>query len=290
MTKPTEANAALRAHQQALCSLLQEFDRICTRLQIPYVLFAGTLLGAVRHQGFIPWDDDLDVMLLRSDYDRLLQQADAVLDRDRFCLQKEFSEHWPMFFSKLRLNGTACLEKYHPKDPQSHQGVYLDIFPCDNALPNELGRRLQFAASKVVIAQSLAARGYDTDSTAKRLFMAACRLIPQKPMLWLARAGRRDSAVVHSFFGAAHGYAKNVYPRAYFEQRTRLPFEGGDYPAPAQWDELLTLLYGAYRELPPPEQRQLKQHALLVDLEHSYEEYEHYRDGMTFAVHTRSIR
>lgn len=95
------------AHQQALHTLLVEFDRVCRALEIPYVLYAGTLLGAVRHQGFIPWDDDLDVLMLREDYDRFLREAPGVLDTETFFLQKEFSDHWPLFFSKLRLNGTT---------------------------------------------------------------------------------------------------------------------------------------------------------------------------------------
>ncbi len=170
--------ATLKEHQDALLSLLVEFDRVCKKLDIPYVLFAGSLLGAVRHQGFIPWDDDLDVMMLREDYDRLLREGDRVLDRERFYLQKEFTEHWPMFFSKLRLNGTTCLEKFHPRDEKIHQGVYMDIFPCDCARQSELGRKLQFAASKVVIAKSLAIRGYDTHSKKKKLFMSLCQILP----------------------------------------------------------------------------------------------------------------
>ena len=70
-----------QAHQQALLQILREFDRVCRALNIPYVLFAGTMLGAVRHRGFIPWDDDLDVMMLRSDYERFLAQAEDILDR-----------------------------------------------------------------------------------------------------------------------------------------------------------------------------------------------------------------
>ena len=152
--------ATHQSHQRMLWVILKEFDRVCKVLDIPYVLFAGTMLGAVRHKGFIPWDDDLDVMMLREDYDRFLQKADSVLDRKKFFLQKEFSEHWPMFFSKLRLNGTTCLEKYHPRDKKVHQGIYIDIFPCDAALGSEAGRRLQFLASKVVIAKSLDSANY----------------------------------------------------------------------------------------------------------------------------------
>ena len=277
-------------HQKALLSLLEEFDRVCKKLHIPYVLFAGTMLGAVRHQGFIPWDDDLDIMMLRSDYDRFLKEADKVLDREKFFLQKEFSDHWPMFFSKLRLNGTTCLEKYHPKDVKSHQGVYIDLFPCDDGAKSHLGRKLQFYASKIVIAKSLDRRGYETDSRKKKLFMAACRLLPTKPFLKFVKKGESGGAWLHSFLGGASGFQKSVYPRCWFAERTELTFEGKRYPVSAHYDQMLTTLYGDYMTLPPEDQRAIKQHAILIDLENSYEQYEHYRDGMVFDVHTRSIR
>ena len=290
MTSTMDTTSSHRQHQQALTSLLVEFDRVCKVLDIPYILFAGTLLGAVRHQGFIPWDDDLDIMMLRADYDRFLAEAPAVLDTDRFYLQGAFTAHWPLFFSKLRLNGTTCLEKYHPKDPLVHQGIYIDIFPCDNAAATEVGRRAQFLAAKVVIAKALDKRGYDTDNPIKKLYMAACRLLPQKPFWRFATKGKADSPVVHSFFGGARSYRKNVYPREWFTVHSEAVFEGGTYPIPAAYDAMLTALYGDYKILPPPEERVCKQHALLVDTERSYEEYEGYRDGMTFDVYTRSIR
>lgn len=287
---PRNQGPDVKAHQQALLTLLREFDRVCRALDIPYVLFAGTLLGAVRHQGFIPWDDDVDVLMLREDYDRFLREADTVLDRETFFLQKEFSEHWPMFFSKLRLNGTTCLEKYHPKDTRIHQGVYMDIFPCDRAAGSELGRKLQFCASKVVIAKSLDARGYDTDSKKKKLFLALCRLLPAGPFLHLVKTGSKSSGMRHSFLGAASRYEKNVFPEEYFTRRTDMPFEAGRYPVPEAHDALLRQLYGDYMRQPPPEERICKQHAILIDLDRSYEAYQHYRDDMQFDVYTRSIR
>lgn len=279
----------IKAHQAALLSLLQEFDRVCRALNIPYTLFAGTLLGAIRHRGFIPWDDDLDVLMLREDYERFLREADSVLDHNRFYLQKEFSPHWPMFFSKLRLNNTTCLEKYHPKDKDVHQGVYMDIFPCDNARSSGIGRRIQFLASKVIIAKSLDARGYDTDSRLKKTFILLCRLLPSKLFLRLIRPGKQGK-YVHSFFAAASDYHKNVYPRHYFSDFRMSPFEDGSYLISDHSEKLLRQIYGDYMQLPPPEDRVCKEHAILVDLNHSYEYYRNYRDDMTFDVYTRSIR
>lgn len=279
-----------QAHQRALAGILKEFDRVCRQLDIPYVLFAGTMLGAVRHQGFIPWDDDVDVLMLREDYQRFLDEAPRLLNGDVFYLQREFSEHWPMYFSKLRKNGTACLEKFHPKDPQIHQGISMDIFPCDHAASGALGRKLQFLASKIVIAKSLDRRGYDTNSKKKKIFMFVCRALPMRPFLRLTQRGKENSAMVHSFYGGSSCYAKSVYPREWFTRRIQLRFEDGEYPVSAHYDALLRQLYGDYTVLPPEEQRDIKQHAILVDLEHSYEEYTHYRDGMRFDVLTRSIR
>jgi len=289
-TESCYTGASLEEHQEALLVLLCEFDRICRELNIPYILFAGTMLGAVRHEGFIPWDDDLDVMMLREDYERFLREADGVINRESFYLQKEFSEHWPMFFSKLRLNGTACLEKYHPKDPRSHQGIYIDIFPCDNALRSAFGRKLQFFASKVVIAKALSKRGYEAGSTFKKLFIAFCHALPMKPFRAFTKFGGSGSETVHSFFASGKDYAKNVFPRQYLTERTEAVFENRQYPISAYADRLLRLQYGDYMTLPPPEERTVKQHAILVDTKKSYEEYEDYRDGMKFETLTRSIR
>ena len=287
---PQGETATVEEHQVALYTLLQEFDRVCKQLKIPYVLFAGTLLGAARHQGFIPWDDDLDVMMLREDYNRFLEQAGKHLDSEKFYLQKQFSEHWPMFFSKLRMNNTTCLEKFHPKDPNMHQGIYIDIFPCDNAMDSRLGQKLQFCASKVVIAKSLDRRGYDTNSLAKKLFIGFCRLLPKAPFLQIVQGSKKQGRYVHGFLGGARSFEKNVYPAEFFRERVTLPFAGTPYPVPKNYDALLRLLYGDYMQLPAPEERECKQHAIFIDLENSYEIYEGYRDGMTFDVHTRSIR
>lgn len=286
-----KTGASLKEHQQALSELLEEFDRVCEKLDIKYTLFSGTLLGAVRHNGFIPWDDDLDVMMLREDYEKLLENADTVLDTEKFFLQKEFSEHFPMFFSKLRINGTTCLEKYHPKDTEAHMGVYMDIFPCDNAAESKLGRKMQFFASKIVIAKALFKRGYITNSINKKIFMSVCRILPSAPFRRIVQGKcSKKSGMVHSFFAAASDYEKNLYPRFWFTELEKAEFEGKLFSASRHYDEILSKIYGDYMTLPPEEDRKCKVHAVYVDLEKSYEEYKDIHKNMVFDTLSESIR
>jgi lipopolysaccharide cholinephosphotransferase len=285
------SSVTVREHQAALYELLCEFDRICRKHGIRYTLFAGTLLGAVRHGGFIPWDDDADVLMLREDYEKFLEVAPTETDPDQFFVQKEYSEHWPMFFSKLRLQGTACVEKYVPKDFKTHMGVYIDIFPCDCAADCGWTRKSQFLASRAMIAKSLERRGYATDSKRKKLLMALARFIPQGPTrAFVLLRTKRHSEYVHTFFGAGKKYEKNVFPRAWMEETQPMAFENGIFTVTAHYDELLTLLYGDYTVLPTETERASKTHAVIVDLSNSYEAYAEYQRSMTITEYTKSIR
>lgn len=278
-------------HQAVLYEMLEVLDEICRKHNIRYMLFAGTALGAVRHGDFVPWDDDLDVVMTRTEYERFLEIAPRELDERRYFLQKEFSEHWPMFFSKLRKNDTAFLERYIPKDMQSHRGVYIDIFPCDNLKPGKLGRRLQFFASKVVIAKSLDSRGYWTKNKAKQLFIILCRLLPKKPFCrYVMQQGREDTACVHTFLGGAARYKRSIFPRKWFTETVDLPFRNGKFPVSAYYDEMLTAMYGDYMTPTPKEKRGMKIHAELVDLDRSYTEYRDWYKTASFQEYTRSIR
>lgn len=281
---------ALTEHKRIMLEMLMKLDQICKKHSIPYMLFAGSMLGAVRHRGFIPWDDDLDVVMLRDAYERFLEVAPCELE-DPYFLQREFSDHWPVFFTKLRKNGTACIEKHIPHDPKLHQGIYIDIFPCDNLYDNRLLRGLQFIASKVVIAKSLDARGYLTDSVVKKAFIFICRFLPMKPLLRLAQNSKgKSSKLVHTFFGATSNYKKGVFPRAWFTQTIDMPFETDCFPVSAHYDQMLTALYGDYMTPLPPEKRGCKVHAVIVDTDHSYEDYIGIQSTMNFKEYTRSIR
>lgn len=281
----------LTGHQKLLLVMLKDFDEVCRKHNIEYQLFAGTALGAARHHGFIPWDDDVDVILMRDEYERFFKEASGDFNPEIYYVQQEHGAHWPMPFSKLRRNNTTCIEKYHPRDSRMHQGVYIDIFPCDILSDRQIMRKLQFAASKVVLAKALYARGYETDSVAKKVFMQISRLFPDRPLESICMCkGSTGSEMVQTFLAGGRKFEKNMLPKAWMEDTEKIMFEDAMFPISAHYDALLTQLYGDWHTLPKPEERRCKEHAAILDLERSYTEHLDEQAAMQIKDYTRSIR
>ncbi len=286
-----EYKSEINELQKIQLSMLKDFDAVCQKHRISYQLFSGTALGAVRHKGFIPWDDDIDVVMLREDYERFFNSASKELDSNKYYVQREFSEHWPMFFSKLRLNGTTYIEKYHSHDARIHQGIYIDIFPCDNLSDSRLMQKLQYIASKIVIAKSLYARGYETNSTVKKCFMQFCRILPTEPFKRLCiRRNDSSSLKVHTFFGGGKKFERSIYLREWFEQSVKMRFEDSEFPVSAHYDEMLRVMYGDYMVMPTLEQRVCKRHAAIVDINKPYTFHLEEQKNMKIEKYTESIR
>lgn len=286
-----EYKSEINELQKIQLSMLKDFDAVCQRHRISYQLFSGTALGAVRHKGFIPWDDDIDVVMLREDYERFFDSASKELDSNKYYVQREFSEHWPMFFSKLRLNGTTYIEKYHSHDARIHQGIYIDIFPCDNLSDSRLMQKLQYFASKIVIAKSLYARGYETNSTVKKCFMQFCRILPTEPFKRLCiRRNDSSSLKVHTLFGGGKKFERSIFFREWFEQSVKMRFEDSEFPVSAHYDEMLRVMYGDYMIMPTLEQRVCKRHAAIVDINKPYTFHLEEQRNMKIEKYTESIR
>ncbi len=156
---------------------------------------------------------------------------------------------------------------------------------------NKLTRKLQFAASKIVIAKALYERGYETHNLFKRAFIQLCRMLPRKSVAkFCMRKDDSKSQMVHSFFAAGKKYEKNIFPREWFEETTEMQFEDENFPVSMHYDALLTRLYGDYNKLPTQEERKCKEHAAILDLERPYTEYLEEQKKMKFYAFTKSIR
>lgn len=113
--------------QKCELEILKEFDRVCKMNNLNYSLGSGTMLGAVRHKGFIPWDDDIDVLMPANDYKKFCKIAPKAFS-EKFFLQTSYTDSWYASFSKVRMNGTTAIEKGF-ENCRFHQGVWIDIFP-----------------------------------------------------------------------------------------------------------------------------------------------------------------
>ena len=121
--------------------------------------------------------------------------------------------------------------------------------------------------------------------------MQFCRPLPRRQMEHLCmKKDDMSTQMVHTFFAAGKSYEKNIFPRSWLTESVDMPFEDGVFPVSRYYDALLTRLYGDYHQLPAPGDRKCKEHAAILDLEHSYEAYLETQKEMTFETYTRSIR
>lgn len=138
-----EPNEELRRLQELALDIVSEIHRVCDVLGIGYFVCGGTMLGYVRHGGFIPWDDDIDVGMLRKDYDLFLEKAPDVIDSERFFIQtRETDPFIPYLFSKVRMNNTQYVTNYN-QFRDFHKGICVDLFPFDY-IPNEVPAQREF--------------------------------------------------------------------------------------------------------------------------------------------------
>lgn len=252
--------------------------QICNRNDIDYFLIAGTLLGAVRHKGFIPWDDDLDIGMLRSDYDRFIECAARELPDDYFLQTFGTDPAMGLPFAKIRKNGTRCVER-NSSSVGWHQGVFLDIFPLDNVPDGLVSRKLHSMEIYVWKRLLLCRVGFDLLAYGRsfaKLVLYKAILYPVSNLFsrnFLARRiersmcrhnGKATKLIVAA--GGAYGYTRESINRSWVAELTNLEFEGHQFRCPKAYEHYLTNLYHDYMSLPPPEKRTGGHQIVEIDL------------------------
>ena len=260
---PPETPAALRRLQLQELDLLREFARRCEAASLRWYVLGGTLIGAARHGGFVPWDDDVDVGMPRPDYARF--EALAAVDPDpRFAWQAVGTDTAaPFAYGKLLLAGTDVVDPSTAHLPL-RRGVFLDVFPLDGAPGPGTGRVVHRLGLKLAVT----ALGSRLRRTGPRAAAAmVLRLVPRALALAVLDAFARRYPFDRSPFvvnaAGAHGYRRECHPRGRLEPATTLAFEGLDVRAPRDWRSYLEHVYGEWAVLPPPGER--RPHHGLVD-------------------------
>jgi lipopolysaccharide cholinephosphotransferase len=260
-----------------LLEIMDDFLAVCRKHGLTVMMRSGTLLGAVRHEGFIPWDDDLDFMMPRSDYDRFLEVFEKELGKNYVVQTPRTDSNACFGFMKIRRKATAFVEVETAGLP-IHQGVFLDVFPLENAPDSRIGRYFHGIGCMMLKQITTATAIYRFPSRPMKtlrkhswklhlvltLREAMGFLFSFRSIGWWNRSTEnlctkyRDRP--SDFLVAPYGgkkYFGEVYPVDFFSPTTQLLFEGRQLPAPAKWDQWLKSRYGQYMEVPPPEKREV---------------------------------
>ncbi len=255
----------LRACQMKQLSILEEIDRICAKHRIDYWIDSGTLLGAVRHGGFIPWDDDIDICMLAEDLDHFKQVAPAELPPSMVLQSKETFPESKEPIVKVRENNSLYVEPGDDFSANYPKGLFVDIFPfvAYPTVSRKFCRRYgrMFTRSRAILRKP---HRYSLRSVAE-LFWFGGQYLMSRVAWWGVSAFRsRDQYL--SFVLENNGYGIMHRRECIFPLST-MTFEGKDFPAPRDPDEYLRDLFGDYMRIPPPEQRHIHAVFMLPQLE-----------------------
>lgn len=259
------------------CHLIiaNEIKRICNKHNIPYYIIAGTLLGAVRHNGFIPWDDDMDIGMLREDYEKFISVAKDELGEEFFLQSFETDENYALPFIKIMLNDTVLVER-NTSGNSSKKGIYVDIFPFDNVPDSEAKRKIQNIKTYYLKRLFLAKQNYliaKKGETAKAIvykFLKFCSLFTTKKAIHssllkeMKRYNKTQTKKI-VLFGGSYGYSKESVEREWFLKTVELPFEDTSFTAPYEYIKYLEYFYGDYKKLPPEDKRYNRHNVVELD-------------------------
>ena len=260
--------------QATQLEILIEFDRICRKNGLTYHLFCGTLLGAVRHKGFIPWDDDIDVCMRRKDYNKFLELCKKELGPKYFLQTYETDKNFFHSFARIRKNNTFLLQKEY-SGIKMHHGIFIDVFPLDNIIEDKMIGRLQYYLCRITRILKNIKLWYRSSKSIVRRIIKEIIIAINKPIpISFYNALETKFATIFQnreteFSSLLVEDIKLCYEickvrNSEFLKTCELEFEGHFFLAPANYHEILQNIYGDYMTPPPVSER--KWHHNIIDL------------------------
>ncbi|MFT0650351.1 LicD family protein [Lactiplantibacillus plantarum] len=266
----------LRKLQLIDTEILTDVVTVLNKHKLKYYMIAGTLLGAVRHNGFIPWDDDMDIAMPRKDYDKFLELYSSELPEHIHVKNFMNTIKFKYYITRV-VDDRYYVKEIRNQDRQNTTNVSIDIFPLDGVPDNRLFRTIFYIKVLTYRALISLAQSNNIDFARKRNFLETAIIhfgiklplnkivSPQKMQYRIDRLLKKqndNSFLVGSIMGAYR--IKEIFPRKYLGNGKYYSFEGAQFIGPESYDAYLTHMYGNYMELPTKEQQKSKRHFIMV--------------------------
>ena len=274
---------SVRGVQDKILEVMKYIDAICRKHGIEYYIMGGTALGAIRHGGFIPWDDDLDIFMTPAEYEKF-KAAMAADGNKKFVLQEWRTVNQHLEYAKVRMNGTTFIEQAFRNRTDLHQGIYVDIMMLPKVPESTLIQKLVYIESKFVTLYGLSQRNRIPKSTIEAILLKIMKILPTQLM---ARCCYRH---IYKYEDMQEGFKwcywitpakfrSGLFDKHFFEEPVDIPFEDTVLYGSKHIKEYLTYRYGNYMKLPSKEQQQAAVHAMIFDTEKDYTEYINCKNG-----------
>lgn len=270
----------LRELQLKQLEILCDLKKFCQKYNIKFFLIGGSCIGALRHNGFIPWDDDIDVMMLREEYEKFSRLWDKFGDKNKYTLCRTDEKlNYHQTTSMLRANNTTFINS-HSKNEDINHGIYIDINPLDCRENGKIKVLFQLIYSSffgLFNAQKIP----NQSLYLKILSMIFLFIVPTKKLrtkIWKYCEKKMQSIDIKECKYLTELYlgpkvARRKLPKEWFLATKNISFEGFEMPIPVGAEEWMTMIFGNYMEYPPVETRKPKHKIVLIDTENSYKKY-----------------
>lgn len=266
--------------QEIILDVFNEVALVCDRLGIRYFAIGGTAIGAVRHRGFIPWDDDLDIAIPIEEYQIFLEKAPALLPEHLEIRQPQDMVHNENVFSKVIDSRTTNIETLELDYPDAYKGIFVDVMPM-SGIPD--GHKTRSFIRKIMrygsLAYCLPWRFTDRKSTKYKLLWIAT--LPLRPFITPMQVLDKwhETLIANPFDGANltgytwwHRVGDLVFPKEWFDDYVLMPFESTMIRLPIGYHQYLTKQFGDYMTIPPKDQQVT--HLGFVDTDNPYRDYQ----------------
>ena len=276
MREETPDDSGIKKLQEKILEIAVYIDEFCEENEIDYCLMGGSALGAIRHKGFIPWDDDLDFFMTPDNYEKFVRLFEEKGDKSRFFLEPFGKIDNMVTLGKVRARGTTYIEESLLDYKMSHN-VYIDIFILHTCPDNTLKRVNQYVWAKYLVAKSQSTRDITRYGFALRTALKILRCLPRlflvKHALKQVYKYRNEKTELYCNYLGKAKYKRGTYKREWFETTKRVPFENVTLRVPEKVELFLSERFGDYMKIPDLQQIKREQHASIWDTEKDFTDY-----------------